>query len=184
MCFSQHLPQRDPENIFHTVHMHESRKEQQNNFQPTWAFLASPVPSLEVLSLEEGSQGKEAELAVEGSSRGTGQPWAGAMATASAEGPVPPTPSQGRKRCLAALISPSQSSPTSIQPTPYMSCGSRPKYPGAAQPFTTLIFSLFFQCFLVHTDYSTMKYNLYTTSILQLACHEAVLPTYLRKNVR
>lgn len=76
------------------------------------------------------------------------------------------------------LILPSQSSPTSAQPTPYMFCGSWPKYPGAAQPFITLIFLLFFsvfQHFLLHTDYPIMKCNLYIKSICSLLtmklCH-------------
>lgn len=75
-----------------------------------------------------------------------------------------PRATQPFRRVPKALILTSQSSSTSIQPTPYTFCGSWPKYPGAAQPFPTLIFSLFFsvfQCFVVHTDYPIMKYNLY-----------------------
>lgn len=131
-----------------TYSTHESRKEQQNSFQPTWAFPASPAPSPGALSPRKAGQA----LARRESDAGVPEPVAhGGMATASAQCPVPPTPSEGCKRCPAALILPSQSSPTSIQPTPYMFCGSWPKYPGAVQPFTTLILSLCFSVFLTET---------------------------------
>lgn len=109
-------------------------------------------------------------------------PSPGGTATAPAQCPVPPTPPEGCKRCLAALIFPSQSLPTSIQPTPNMFCGSWPnilELHSHLQHFTT--FPYFFSCFSVHAE--IMKYNLYTRSILQLAYHEAASHTYLRNNV-
>lgn len=181
-----------------TVHMHQSRKEQRNNFQPTWAFPASPVPSLAVLSLEEGWPAPGWQGKVGWSTRPRG--WAGCGRQQQGQGPQgwvegwpqlqlsaqrhPPL-LKGANSALLLLSSSPRACPLrfSQHPTCFVDLGQN--ILELHRHLQHWYFCYFFSMFL-RTHWNTIFVSgvkIAPDCIMQLAYHEAVSHTYLRKNV-